>query len=157
MKSLPKTLIAGSLIFSLQSGCGLIDDFSRHAGPSDSSRHEGRLAPCPDQPNCVSTQMPDGKHGIVPFTYSKGLDEARSALKKELLQLPRVELIKEDGVYLHFEQRSRILQLVDDIEFIFDEPTKTLQFRSGSRIGHSDWGNNRKRMEEIRNKILGRI
>ncbi len=47
--------------------------------------------------------------------------------------------------------------VVDDVEFLFDEQTKTLQFRSASRVGYSDWNVNRKRMEDIRNQMLGKM
>ena len=37
----------------------------------------------------------------------------------------------------------------DDVEFYFDEPG-TIHFRAASRVGHSDMGVNRDRIEEIR-------
>ena len=35
--------------------------------PSNLGVNEGRLAPCPNSPNCVSTQSTDAKHGIDPI------------------------------------------------------------------------------------------
>ena len=143
----------------LTSGCSFFSNFSTKDGPSETTRTDGRLAPCPDEPNCVIPQVADAndEHGIVPFTYSKSLDEAKAALKTEIAEMPGMTLVKDEAAYLHFESRSRVLRLVDDVEFIFDDQAKILHFRSGSRIGHSDWGSNRARMEEIRNKVLGRI
>lgn len=141
-------------------GCSFIADFGTKDGPSEIARTEGRLAACPSEPNCVITQVADAndiEHAIVPFTYSKTIDEAKAALKSEMAEIPGMTLVKDESNYLHFESRSRVLKLVDDIEFIFDDQAKILHFRSGSRIGHSDWGSNRSRMEEIRNKVLGRI
>ncbi len=83
--------------------------------------------------------------------------DARTALIAEMGKVPRTKLVKEDGPYLHFECRSSVLQLADDVEFYFNDESKTLQFRSASRFGYSDWGSNRRRMEDIRNKILGHI
>lgn len=152
-----KILFASVSAVLLLSGCSLVDAWKTGVGPSAASYAEGRLADCPDQPNCVSTQAPRADHSIVPFTYSKPLGEARTALKEEMSQVARTTLIKEDGPYLHFECRSAVMQFTDDVEFLFNEESKTLQFRSASRFGFSDWGVNRKRMEQIRNKILGHI
>lgn len=144
----------------LLSGCNPVKIWQTQAGPSESLYKEGRLAPCPPQPNCVSTQANDREHAIIPYTFSKPIDEAKLALRELLLkkeQSDGAKIVKEDGLYLHVEFRSKVFRVVDDVEFIFDEPTKTLQFRSGSRFGYSDWSANRKRMEEIRNFLLGKI
>jgi uncharacterized protein (DUF1499 family) len=138
-------------------GCSLMRAWKTFPGPSDESYKQGTLVDCPPDPNCVSTQASRADHTIVPFTYSKTVDEARQALKGEMSKLDSTTLVKEDGSYLHFECRSRVLRLVDDVEFIFDEETKTLQFRSASRFGFDDWKANRKRMEDLRTKIFGRI
>lgn len=153
----PTPILLFILIALLECGCSLLDAYQTRTGPSESLYREGRLAPCAEQPNCVSTQSLSTEHKIVPFTYSKTSAEATMALKAELSRQPKSRLIKEDGSYLHFEFRAGVLQTIDDVEFYFDEPTKTVQFRSSSRFGYSDWGENRKRMETIRNVILGHI
>jgi len=53
-----------------------------------------------------------------------------------------------DAVRVEF--RTRIFRFVDDAQFVFDDKAKTIHFRSASRIGSSDMGVNRRRMEEIR-------
>ncbi len=157
MKFSIATRLAALPAAALLSGCSIFSAWQAGEGPSSTSYPEGRLRDCPSRPNCVSTQANGADHGIVPFTYSKPFEEARAALKEEMAKVPRATLVKEDGPYLHFEFRTTVLKFVDDVEFLFDDETKTLQFRSASRTGYSDWGVNRKRMEEIRNKVLGRI
>lgn len=152
-----RAFLSSVFVLMVSSGCSLVDAWKSGAGPSETLYKEGRLAECPREPNCVSTQAATAEQSIVPFTYSKPLEEARAALKREMANVARAVLVKEDGNYLHFECRSPVLRFADDVEFFFNEETKTLQFRSGSRFGYSDWGTNRKRMEDIRNKILGRI
>lgn len=149
--------IVASFVIMAITGCNLVSAFRSGPGPSDISQKEGLLVDCPVEPNCISTQASRGVQAIVPFTYSKTVDEARTALKEEMARIADATLVKEDGPYLHFECRSRVLRFVDDVEFLFDEESKTLQFRSASRFGYSDWGTNRRRMEDIRNKILGHI
>jgi len=117
------------------------------------------LAPCPSSPNCVSTQAPatDERHVIAPYRYRKSRAEAKEALKAAIVSLPRTKLVEEDESYLHYEFTSRLLRFVDDVEFLFDDESKTIHFRSASRIGYGDHGVNRDRMEQIRSLVEGKI
>ncbi|MCB9161798.1 MAG: DUF1499 domain-containing protein [Caldilineaceae bacterium] len=116
----------------------------------------GRFAPCPDSPNCVSTQATDAEHGIDPYTFTGDAAAAKSALLAVINAMPRTKIVAETDDYLHVEFRSRIFRFVDDVEFFIDDGDKTVQFRSASRLGYSDMGVNRKRMEEIRAKFDAR-
>ncbi|HNP31272.1 MAG TPA: DUF1499 domain-containing protein [Nitrospirales bacterium] len=116
-----------------------------------------RLAPCPDSPNCVSTLSDSEKHAIAPYRYQRTLDEAKGAVKLAFSELSRTELVQEEETYLHYEVRSFLFRFVDDVELLFDDATKTIHFRSASRVGYSDFGVNRKRMEEIRRLLEGRL
>ncbi len=115
------------------------------------------LAPCPSSPNCVSTHVLDQEHGIAPYRYQKSPESARAALKTILSLLPRAKLVEETETYLHYEFTSLVLRFVDDVEFVFDDTTKTIHFRSASRSGYSDLGVNRRRMEGIRTLIEGKL
>lgn len=115
------------------------------------------LPPCPTSPNCVSTQAQDEGHAIAPFRYQKNRAEAKEALKAMVRLLPRTELVAEDEGYLHYEFTSLLLRFIDDVEFVFDEEVKTIHFRSASRTGYGDLGVNRRRMEEIRTLIEGKL
>jgi uncharacterized protein (DUF1499 family) len=116
-----------------------------------------RLARCPDSPNCVSSLGDSENHAIAPYRYEKTLAEAKAVLKQVVGELSRTELVQEEEVYLHYEVRSFLFRFVDDVEFLFDDDTKTIHFRSASRVGYSDLGVNRKRMEEVRSLLEGRI
>lgn len=117
------------------------------------------LSPCPSSPNCVSTQASasDERHAIAPYRYRKSRVEAKEALKEVIGNLPRTKLVEEDHSYLHYEFTSQLLRFVDDVEFAFDDETKTVHFRSASRTGYGDFGVNRRRMEEIRSLIDGKL
>lgn len=108
------------------------------------------LGLCPSSPNCVSTQAQDDGHAIVPFRYRKSRAEAKEALKEVIRSLPRTKLVEEDETYLHYEVTSLLFRFVDDVEFLFDDDTKTIHFRSASRTGYGDLGVNRTRMEQLR-------
>ncbi len=117
------------------------------------------LSPCPSSPNCVSTFAPatDERHAITPYRYTKARAEAKEALKATIATLPRTKLVEEDEAYLRYEFTSRLLRFTDDVEFVFDDETKTIHFRSASRIGYGDYGVNRDRMEEIRRLVEGKF
>jgi uncharacterized protein (DUF1499 family) len=116
-----------------------------------------QLSPCPSSPNCVSTQATDEGHAIAPFQYTKARAEAKEVLKAVMGTLPRTKLVDEDESYLHYEFTSLLLRFVDDVEFLLDETTKTIHFRSASRTGYSDLGVNRKRMEQVRASVAGKL
>ena len=115
------------------------------------------LASCPLSPNCVSTTSDSPDHAIAPFRYLKTRAEAKEALKAIIRSLPRTKLVEEDETYLHYGFTSLLLRFVDDVEFLFDDEVKTIHFRSASRTGYSDFGVNRRRMEDIRKLIEGKL
>ncbi|MEQ1794773.1 MAG: DUF1499 domain-containing protein [Nitrospira sp.] len=121
------------------------------------NKNGGQFSPCPSSPNCVSTQAQDEGHAIAPFRYKKSRAEAKESLKVTLNGLSRTKLVEEDESYLHYEFTSLLLRFVDDVEFLFDDESKTIHFRSASRTGYGDLGVNRKRMEEIRSLVEGKL
>jgi uncharacterized protein (DUF1499 family) len=117
-----------------------------------------RFGPCPDKPNCVSSDLPeaDPRHfAALPFTKSP--TEAKKSLRERVESLDRVKLTEDSGNYLRYEFRSTIFGFIDDVEFEFNETTKQVRVRSASRIGHSDFGVNRKRLEKIQTLLNGQI
>jgi uncharacterized protein (DUF1499 family) len=115
---------------------------------------DGRLAPCPSTPNCVSSQATDREHTIEPFIYESSLAEAKTRLKRVLAGRPRTRLIAETENYLRYEFTTRYWRFVDDAEFYFDDDAKCVHVRSASRVGRSDYRVNRKRVEKIRARFL---
>lgn len=111
---------------------------------------EGRLAPCPKSPNCVSSQSDDKEHYIAPILYDETLDKAREKLTTVIRSMKRSRIVTVEDSYIHAEFTSAIFRFVDDVEFYLDDTTKTIHMRSASRVGKSDFGVNRKRMENLR-------
>ena len=111
---------------------------------------EGKLAPCPTSPNCVSTQTDSEAHQLPPVSWSGGREEAVARIKEVVgRDFSRARLIDEGPGYLRFEFRSLIFRFVDDVEFYIDEAAAEIHFRSASRVGHSDLGANKSRMQKI--------
>lgn len=113
----------------------------------------GKLAPCPDSPNCVSSTATDLRHAIAPFALDRSAGAAKEELKQAAAGLPRAKLIAATDHYLRFEFRSLIFRFVDDVECHLDDGTKTIHVRSASRVGYWDLGVNRRRVEAIRARL----
>ena len=113
-----------------------------------------KLSPCPSTPNCVSSLSEDRKHSIEPLRYTGSMDDARRKILAILGKLKRVRLAQSETDYIHAEFRSMIFQFIDDVEFLFSDEEKIIHVRSASRVGYSDLGANRKRVEMLR-KVFG--
>lgn len=112
-----------------------------------------QLSPCPQSPNCVSSQSTDPDHFIEPLVYQATIEEAKARILKVIASLPRTRIVEEEPTYLHAECTSLIFRFTDDLEFAFDDTQKVIHVRSASRVGHSDLGANRKRVEAIRQRF----
>lgn len=121
--------------------------------PTTLGVQNGKLAACPSSPNCVCSYDTDAQHQIAPISYSSGKPEAITALKQVIQSLERTAIISETADYLHTEFTSKLMGYVDDVEFYFDPTTSVIQVRSASRLGKSDLGVNRQRIELIRAKL----
>jgi len=120
--------------------------------PQDLGVLAGRLRPCPESPNCVSSEAGTVAQKLVaPFPAPGG---AADLLKLAALVAtwPRTAVITNTGTYMHAESTSLLLRFVDDVEFRFDSATNVIHVRSASRLGESDHGVNRKRVEGLRAK-----
>ena len=112
----------------------------------------GRLTPCPaDSRNCVCSQSPGDS--IAPISYSGKGDEALARLEEIISQWPGATVIERSPTYLRAEFRSQIFQFIDDVEFLAAPDEGVLHVRSASRVGRSDLGANRRRIEALRDRF----
>ncbi|GDY18926.1 hypothetical protein LBMAG56_02710 [Verrucomicrobiota bacterium] len=115
--------------------------------------HDGRLTPCPSSPNCVCSQDADAAHAIAPLAFRGTAADAMRVLKQVLAGQPRVRVISETPNYLHAEFRTPLCRFVDDVEFLVMESEHVIHVRSASRVGYSDLGTNRRRVEALRREF----
>jgi uncharacterized protein (DUF1499 family) len=92
----------------------------------------------------VSSFEQRDSHAIAPLTGNI------SAVRAALEQMPGAVIVTDDGNYIHAEFTSRLMGFVDDVEFLADPASGQVHVRSASRLGHSDLGVNRERVESIR-------
>lgn len=113
----------------------------------------GQLQPCPSSPNCVCSQVEDKAHFVEPIRVTASAEETITKLLQVLKQTKRVSVPETKDNYIRAEFISRVFRFVDDVEFLIVElesEETLIHVRSASRIGYSDFGVNRKRVEELR-------
>ncbi len=128
---------------------GLFESGPRHTP----GVRNGRLAPCPERPNCVSSQTTSERHRIDPLPLTGGPEDAIGRLARVVQSMPRARVVARSANYLHAAFASRLLGFVDDVEFLVDEAEGVVHVRSASRLGYSDLGKNRERVEAIRAQL----
>jgi uncharacterized protein (DUF1499 family) len=117
--------------------------------PAGLGVHDGRLKPCPETPNCVNSRD-TGKAAIAPIAYRGSPEAAWQRLTKIVAGLSGSRIVSQSDRYLRVEATSRIFGFVDDVEFLLDADASVIHLRSASRLGYSDLGVNRKRIEQVR-------
>ncbi len=123
--------------------------------PSTPGVQAGRLHACPGTPNCVSSQDADDRHHVEPLFYAGRREDAHDRLVSLVKSMKRSRIVDDTGEYIHAEFTSLIFRFVDDAEFLFDKTKNCIHIRSASRLGRSDFGVNRSRVEEIRRRFNG--
>lgn len=122
----------------------------------DLGLHNGELMPCPKTPNCVNSQTADENHYIQSIHYTGTQEEAHDHLLQILDSEKRAVLLAVQQNYIRATFTSALFRFVDDVEFYFPEEQvgeSVIHIRSASRVGYSDFGANRKRLEGIRSKF----
>ncbi len=111
------------------------------------------LNPCPDKPNCVSTLDEPNSRKMPAIKYSRPLEDTKAILVDLLESIPGCEVVVAKEGYVKAVFTSRIFRFKDDVEFLFDDREKILNFKSSSRLGYYDFGVNRNRMENITKQL----
>ncbi len=139
---------------------------------------DARLAPCVQKPNCVCSEYADDQsHFVLPIELSWGLPNSSAAVESvlehtqgDIMRIAKEAVItlggqlqiddkREEGYssYLAATFQSALFGFVDDVELRFDSKYNLLHLRSASRVGHSDFGANRKRIEKLKQLIAARL
>ena len=113
---------------------------------------KGRLSPCPETPNCVSSF-----EGTNPFAYEGNRASARTSLLKILEDWPRTKVIQASEDYIHVEFHSRFFNFIDDGEFYFPADDLFVHYRFAARTGNSDYGANASRATEIGTRLAASL
>lgn len=109
----------------------------------------GRLRPCSARPNCVCSEYKDLQSYVKPLAFSGPADSSWERAKRITREMGG-KIVREDDCYLWATFSTRLFRFVDDLELRMDEGNEVIHVRSGSRVGYSDMGVNRRRIEDFR-------
>jgi uncharacterized protein (DUF1499 family) len=146
MKKIFKLIFGTFVFFTILLGC------SGNKTEHPNGKSSGFLD-CPDSPNCVSSLAKNPKHRIEPFKLKKDYRTGWKMVQKTVKSLPRTKIISADNSDIHAECRSMIFRFADDLMLHLISSSGIVHLRSASRIGYSDLGVNRRRVESLRKKL----
>ncbi|MEH6579276.1 MAG: DUF1499 domain-containing protein [Amphritea sp.] len=129
----------------------------RSKGGSPPGLVEGRLSVCSAKPNCVcSEQATNTSHYVSSLAMpQQAIDSSMQQLVEEIEVAGGVVVMKQEA-YLAATFTSSLMRYVDDLEVRIDAAENKVHFRSASRVGHSDFGVNRKRIEQLQAALIAR-
>ena len=117
----------------------------------------GQLRVCPATPNCVSSEWQDTGAYVDPLMVSTAVDDGWISLWKDATKTiveSGGNIVTEGDGYLHATFETMLLRYVDDVELRLDKNKRLIHMRSASRVGRSDMGANRVRVEKIRKTFI---
>lgn len=149
----PKSLLIGAFLVALVVlGLGFGAALLSRYRPVEVGLDGDRLRACPQSPNCVCSEYEDVAAYIEPLTFACEPQPALRSLVDFLEAEPNAEVLEWNERYVHAVYTTRFLKFADDVEFRADPLQRVIQVRSASRIGHSDFGANRDRIEDLRRR-----
>lgn len=112
----------------------------------------GKLRPCPGTPNCLCSETSNEAERVPPLAFQGDPLSAWKALEEVIAEMGgTVESRDDDYIWSTF--MMPLVGFVDDVEFRLDASHRVIQVRSASRLGYSDLGVNKARVEDIRRRL----
>lgn len=110
------------------------------------------LPPCGPLPNCVNSENGEGGKAVDAIVASPAQWQA---LKAWLAAQPDWTITTDSGDFVQAVAKTPLLRFRDDVQLRFDADDGVIQVRSSSRLGISDMGANRARVERLRGQVSG--
>ncbi len=119
----------------------------------------GRLSPCPDRPNCVCSELTaDAAASIEPLPLPSTMDSADvMSLVGEIINAMGGKIKTAEQNYIASTFNSAVFGFVDDLELRIASDEGVIHIRSASRIGYSDAGVNKQRVERFRTRFFDAV
>ena len=113
---------------------------------------DGRLQACSDKPNCVcSEDYPNRNYQPIEIGGRDAI--ATWEMLKNIIINTGGDIGQEEAGYLWATYTTPLMRFIDDVELRLDEQHKVIHIRSASRVGSSDLGANKQRVDNIVNKL----
>ena len=129
--------------------CSLVLTACTGARPHNLGIVNSTLAPCPDTPNCVSSDSLDESHYVPAFKLEANSEQVWAEIKLYLDSQSNMEIVRELKDYLYVESTSTFMRFVDDFELHLREQNGIIAVRSASRYGKFDFGVNKERVDAL--------
>ena len=160
MSFLKWLLILSAVVVVGAIGAGQAELFGS-SPPTDLGVHDGKLKPPSATDNSVSSQAllyPDNpqRHAaqIAPLPLRGDGPMTLAKIRAVVEAMAGAKVVKSDADYLYAQYTTPLMKFVDDVEFWYDPAAQAIQVRSASRVGESDLGVNRKRIEAVRAALV---
>ena len=111
---------------------------------------QGELLPCVSSSNCVNSMT---SSDVVPIEFDEPSDQAWQRIGAIISDLGDTVQAQQVN-YLWVTFQTPLFGFVDDVEILLLAEDNTMHIRSASRVGRSDFGANKKRIEMIREAFL---
>lgn len=115
------------------------------------------LSGCDDLLNCTSSTATAKKNHVEPLAYQSESTKVIESIADVIAKQKGAKIETQTANYLHATYKTTLMGYTDDLELLLDENSGELHIRSASRIGSSDLGANRKRIEALRIAVQGKI
>lgn len=108
------------------------------------------LPPCGALPNCVNSHSGEGGSAITPLHATL---EQWQELKQWLATQDDWTINVEEPDFMQAVVKTPLMRFRDDVQMLYNPQTGVIQVRSSSRLGISDMGTNRRRVESLRDHL----
>lgn len=118
-----------------------------------------RVEPCPPgSQKCVSTKDTQEYCAMDPVPFTGSAVDVQAAVEAVVAEYPRTTVEIAVPGYVRAIFRTKVLRFKDTVEFEIDEEARLVHFRSESvPFAGSDLGANRKRMTDVRARLVERL
>ncbi|MDH5711710.1 MAG: DUF1499 domain-containing protein [Gammaproteobacteria bacterium] len=122
--------------------------------PNNLGIYNGHFSACSSSPNCVSSDAKDLVHKVPPFYIDATTPNLWKLTAQAIQNMPRTQIILQTDDYLHAECTSAFFGFVDDLELHLRTGEGIIAVRSASRLGYSDFGINKKRIDNLNTNLI---
>ena len=108
------------------------------------------LPDCGILPNCVNSELAEGGKSIAPLEAG---EQQWEQLKKWIAAQEDWTITTDTGDFVQAVVKTPLMRFRDDVQLRFDKDQGVIHVRSSSRLGISDMGTNRRRVETLRDQF----
>ncbi len=122
--------------------------------PMDIGVVNGIFSACPETPNCINSQAENEAQKIDGFLLNTKHPSSWKRLVDMVDKIPRSKITHQTGNYIHAEISSALWGFIDDLQLYLTASDNHVAIKSAARSGYTDFGVNRKRLENLRQQLI---